>query len=632
MKWTIGTSTTWTDIFNGAFTGGIFGLAITDNILYALEYNAGTAQSTLWRHISPASAAASSTEWSSTTTTAATDIDNPNVRLNAEPQALKASAGKLWAVMITTNAKLYSYSDVILNVEIALTQPADGYSVQVNSLTGIAYDIPFTWQRPSVATNYELLIAYDEDFLMQVALIPVANNNTVAYVVVGPQQAVAANVNFIPGTIYYWKIRTTQPGYSPYSETRYFTIKPLPDASAQAMVSNQGGMITGTNPAFSWNPLQGATEYQFMLSDNPEMTSPILDTKVKTTAVKVNITLEYGKTYFWRVRSTQPIESNWSALVNFTVADKPSEPEPPIIIEEVPPLTVVIPPLYQEKTTLILPPTSVTTTEVTPTFFHVIIFAMAVLLVVVALMIYGRSPKQLLAFAQRVKRPPVLPRKYKKPEARPTAPEVKPETRKEEPKPTELPEKAVMPPLAVEKSKESSTVIFAAKSFIWMLGEEKGADETKAAQWEKERQSLGNKLAIRIRDLTKRENLYIKHLQDAAMLLRIWAQYGSRDETSRYLTKSFADRPDNAIRLLNCYLPAAQPGKPPPSADDFTMSQYNSLAEVVDPDKVYAAVAKVFKFTVAAIEERVPVKPAERNLAFKFMRLHLQTKGGAQKT
>jgi len=62
------------------------------------------------------------------------------------------------------------------------------------------------------------------------------------------------------------------------------------------------------------------------------------------------------------------------------------------------------------------------------------------------------------------------------------------------------------------------------------------------------------------------------------------------------------------------------------------MAQYNSLAEVVDPDKVYAAIAKVFKFTVEAIEERTPVKPAERNLAFKFMRLHLQKKSGTQKT
>src|SRR4030042_7054876 len=110
------------------------------------------------------------------------------------------------------------------------------------------------------------------------------------------------------------------------------------------------------------------------------------------------------------------------------------------------------------------------------------------------------------------------------------------------------------------------------------------------------------------------------------MLLRIWSQYGSRDETNRYLVKSFKARPDNAIRLIKCSLPAAVPPEKDEPAAGFTRDSYKALAEVIDPDKVYAALTKVFKFKLDAIEETTPVKPADRNIAFKFMRVHPQVK------
>ncbi|OGO17869.1 MAG: hypothetical protein A2Z15_06680 [Chloroflexi bacterium RBG_16_50_11] len=625
MRWKIGTSTAWTDIFNGVFIGGIYGLAMTNNILYALEYNGVTNQSTLWRHISPAVDQVVTTEWTASTTTATTDPDDANVALNAAPQALKASASKLWAVKTNGTNKLYSYSDVIMNVTITLLQPADGYSVNINSLTGIAYDTPFTWGRPSVATAYQLLIAYDEDFLMLVATIPVTMNNTIAYVMVGPQQVGAANINFIPGTVYYWKMRVTLPGLSPYSEIRHFTIESLPDASAQAMVSGQSGMVTGTNPAFSWNPLAGATEYQFMLSDNPEMTSAILDTKVTTTAVKVNITLEHGKTYFWRVRATKPIESDWSALVTFKVAEKPAEPVPPVIKESAPPETITLS-LPAQQESLLLPPSASTTIE-TPGYLHVIVLIMVAALGVILFLISGRSPRQVFAFARRAERSLGPSRRIKTTGTKPVKPKLRRDTVKEVPESLEPPEEAATRLPTIEKGKEGAAVVFAAKSFMWMLAEEKGTGEEQTGLSEGEQRSLGKKLAVKIQGLTRRENLYIKYPQDAAMLLRLWAQYGSRDETNRYLTNSFKSRPDNAIRLLKCYLPTAQTDKEAPSADDFTREHYDNIAEVVDPDKVYAALTKVFKFKVATIEEITPVKPADRNLAFKFMRLHLQAKG-----
>ncbi len=611
MTWSIGVSFAWTDIFNGVIAGGIYGLAINNNILYALEYNVIANQSTLWRHTSPATALASSAEWNSSTTDALTDVTDPNVRLNAQPRALKASTGKLWAVKTNLTKKLYSYTDVIIDATIVLNTPTQGSTVQVNSLTGIAVDVMFSWDRPSVATEYELFIAYDESFLFPVTRVTVNMTDAIAYVLVGPNQVGNANVNFRPGVFYYWKIRITKPGYSAYSAARYFVIEALPNASAQVIVQGQSGMVTSPNPAFSWLPLEGVTEYQFRLSDNPEMTDLIINEVVKTTGFKVNITLEYGETYYWQVRAIKPKEGNWSALVVFTVADEPVEPSP-VIIEETPLMTVVMPTLEQEES-ILLPPTSVSIAEVTPGFFHIIIFVLAVLVGIVAVMIYNtfRERPAVKVAARRPTR-----RKHEVPEA-----EIK------ERKPVVPREKvAVRPPPPVEKSKEGAAVVFAAKSFMWMLTEGVGADGKKTALSAKEEQSLGKKVADRIRELTKKENLYIKHPEDAAMMLRIWLQYGSRDETNRYLTKTFSASPENAIRFLKCYLPAATPEIPEPSADDFTRKHYDSIAEVVDPDKVYAALTKIFKFKVDTIEEKTPVRPEDRNLAFKFMRLHLQKK------
>jgi hypothetical protein len=179
----------------------------------------------------------------------------------------------------------------------------------------------------------------------------------------------------------------------------------------------------------------------------------------------------------------------------------------------------------------------------------------------------------------------------------------------------------------VEKNKEGAAVIFAAKSFMWMVTQAELTAEGPKGLSEKERQSLGKKLAAKIHDLARKENIYLKYPQDAPMLLSIWAQYSSRKETSNYLEKSFEANPYNAIKLLRCYLPAAQPGREPPPAEAFTMAQYASVAEVIETDLIYAALTKLFKFKAETIEDKVPVVPADRNLAFQFMRLHINTKG-----
>ncbi len=160
-----------------------------------------------------------------------------------------------------------------------------------------------------------------------------------------------------PGTTYYWRIRAVAPLASAWSETRSFTVKPW-TASVPVIASPaNGATIESTKPAFSWTPVSGATMYHFQLSEGTAFAAPIYDTQVANAGAQLplTITLEQGKTYFWRVRALAPVQGDWSTIANFTVADActccrtsssgQQMPAPVINIPAAPPATqITIPP------------------------------------------------------------------------------------------------------------------------------------------------------------------------------------------------------------------------------------------------------------------------------------------------
>jgi hypothetical protein len=63
---------------------------------------------------------------------------------------------------------------------------------------------------------------------------------------------------------------------------------------------------------------------------------------------------------------------------------------------------------------------------------------------------------------------------------------------------------------------------------------------------------------------------------------------------------------------------------------EFTPTRYEALAEVVDPDNVYAAITKLYKFKLEDIEE-VSVDPTDRAIAYQFIRIHHHVKSKMEK-
>jgi photosystem II stability/assembly factor-like uncharacterized protein len=591
MRWAIGYSTAWTDIFDGNISGGIYGLAITNDIIYALEYDIFASESTLWRHLSPKTIPEESPEWSASTT-----IDDPDdgqpVVLNATPQALKSSLSKLWAVRTNgTINKLYSYTDII-DLGITLLNPIDGYISFVNSLNGIAYDLSFGWEGPAIATEYEFLMAQDEVFYNKTTTIYVTPIREITYITVGPNQSGPNWVFYAPGLTYYWKVRIIAPIFSVYSETRHFTIFPLVPPAYDPVTLLPAKITSLHNPSFSWYPMAGVTEYEFELSDNPEMIDPLVDVYTETTSVEPYITLEYDKNYFWRVRTTKPMVSPWSSLGTF------------IIIGPVTNETVTATP--QATTTVYVP--YFITFMTTPGYVIGAITTMVILIGIISVLLFSRRSVK-ISGGESMKPQPKLDR-YTEYPVKPITPET---LRKE--------------PTVSERDKEGPDLILGAKNFTWMATPTEEIEEEKPKLSEKERHSLGKKLADRIRELSKKGELYLAYPEDTPMLLVVWAEYRSLKETSNYLIKSFESNPYKAIKFLKCYLPRVKFGEEAPPTRNLTIKEYTNMAKVIDTNKLYETLAKLFKFKAEKIEDIVPVMPEDRDLANQFMHLHIRAKG-----
>jgi hypothetical protein len=116
---------------------------------------------------------------------------------------------------------------------------------------------------------------------------------------------------------YYWRvipmsgvIRGTP------SETRVFRVKPLFTPNINTPLNM--AIIAGNDVTFSWSSVADATDYQFQIGTSIAFTTLIHDTILADTSL--NIVLEEGNVYFWRVRARNAngALSEWSQGRQFT--------------------------------------------------------------------------------------------------------------------------------------------------------------------------------------------------------------------------------------------------------------------------------------------------------------------------
>jgi hypothetical protein len=402
---------------NGLPTGyNVVDLKMAGDALYALV-NDGSSCSRLYRALEARSAInAAKAIWGYVVADSLPPAPSASYYLGATevgPQQLKVAADyeernvgampKLYAVHYSGSGSdsIRAFEDALATFSPDQGIPADNEDVPVNSLSGAAYDMTFTWERFSSTyiCTCQFQIATDPDF--NALLVTGATINTgdlengviqditsdIISVIAGPTGAVRST--FMPNNTYYWRVRSTDtdlgPLPSPWSDVRSFSVaNEVPFSIDGPAVGATGVSLT---PTLSWNEYPGALHYVIELADGsiPEgITFTILDLSNTSDYPFFHIdeALKYSNTYYWRVRAA--LEggeySDW-LTGSFTTEAKPEEPTEPIVIEQQDPPTIVVEPVIE------IPET----TEVIPSYLLWIIVAIGAVLLIALIVLIVRT-------------------------------------------------------------------------------------------------------------------------------------------------------------------------------------------------------------------------------------------------
>ena len=362
------------------------GLMLKDGVLYALSTDGATAY--INRSLAPTIPGTHTfIFWG--TRYAEAGISFPTAIQSAT--ALRVSSGapgtiKLYAVgAFFGSPAIYYYDDTLALGGPKLIGPAEGKRIEIVSpLTGSVQAVNFSWNRISLTTGYALFIALDKNFSELVVTPPITVTSSA-----DPVSSIQAGTTFQPGTTYYWRVASSAPIGSAFSETRSFVVQPTAASVPTIASPANGAIVDTTKPAFSWTPVAGTTMYDFQLSEGTAFAAPIYATQVANAGVQLplNVTLEQGKTYFWRVRALQPVQGDWSTIANLTIAEPAPVvvPTPPVVVQQMPAPIINIPaaPPAQQ---IVIPPAPAEKV-INPTYIWAIIIIGAVLVIAVIVLI-----------------------------------------------------------------------------------------------------------------------------------------------------------------------------------------------------------------------------------------------------
>jgi hypothetical protein len=228
----------WDDIGDLPDTHAGYGIALQGGILYIVSSN-GT-DSAAGRSLNPT---ADSPSYNTMSVTSANFTTTPvDLRVSVSD-----TTTKLWAIDLTSaDNDLFSYKDTLAVASPTLLAPAEGFTNQINPISGKSFDVTFSWVKPSdKVTAYDFQIALDSAF-NEVALsqVLVSDSDTVG-VVAGPTGSTVTTdgvqysfaIEYMPDTTYYWRVRVdavtpSTTAYGPirsaWSDVRSFKVVEAP--------------------------------------------------------------------------------------------------------------------------------------------------------------------------------------------------------------------------------------------------------------------------------------------------------------------------------------------------------------------------------------------------------------------
>ena len=230
------------------------------------------------------------------------------------------------------------------------TSPISDSTVPYDPVSGRASEINLTWQPASLSRGYQIQIAKDENFALEVANIGegwlgpfyTPPDLDAPALMIPPGGGTVTDTNGNTWTVpafeanhsYYWRVivRDVATGdsiQSPWSWREIFTVETgLPVTTpyyGSQLLSPANGCLGCPieSTSFSWSPFKGTTTYKFVLAKDTAMTDVVVKTELPTASYNYEGTLDYNTNYFWQIRAVEPTPSDWSAIFCFQTEATP---------------------------------------------------------------------------------------------------------------------------------------------------------------------------------------------------------------------------------------------------------------------------------------------------------------------
>jgi hypothetical protein len=260
---------------------------------------------------------------------------------------------------------LYAYNDILATVKPTITSPADGYTLSVNPLTGVANPLLVSWTATGtsngLANSYTFAI-YEATGGVP-ALVIFAGRTTGGPWPVAPQLTIypttlpiaPANPDFIygfvPGVKYGMIIRadnefTNDAIVSQWSAPVTITVAAFTSTTGPALQAPAlGGSNVPLRPGFAWGAITDVVKWEYELSASAAtkadgtFTTPVASaigaSALTSNSYQLSADLTYNTTYFWHVRgiNAASLATPWSTG-SFSTMAAPVAPTPPVVVTQ----------------------------------------------------------------------------------------------------------------------------------------------------------------------------------------------------------------------------------------------------------------------------------------------------------
>lgn len=182
--------------------------------------------------------------------------------------------------------------------------------------------------------------------------------------------------------------------------------------------------------------------------------------------------------------------------------------------------------------------------------------------------------------------------------------------------------------LAKDIISNGSPVYFINDWFLWIIGIDDKKEKGKVFS-DYDLEKLGCLLVSRIKYfiLSLKDPVYVKYPEESKNLLWSWSNWGSKDETEGYISKTLSEDPRNSLNFIKCYIPKTYSLKNGlPQEGKFRKDYYDSIVNVVEPGIIYKSLKELFGKEIDSPKNDLDLyEDFDKRVACEFAQIYLQT-------